>query len=140
MLSVLLLASAVPLVVPFVPQEKDTCGAAALAMVMGYWGREAGHREIAGALVEDELRGIRGSRLADFARERGMTAIAFAGEMVILRDQLGKGRPLVVAVDAGHGRLHDLVVVGFDEERGEAIVHDPARGPGRRIGVGELEK
>ena len=65
--------------VPFVPQEKDTCGAAALAMVMGYWGREVPHREIAGALVEEELRGIRGSRLADFARERGMVAIAFEG-------------------------------------------------------------
>ncbi len=140
MLSVLLLASAVQLPVPFVPQEKDTCGAAALAMVMSYWGREVKHREIAGALVESELRGIRGSRLADFARERGMTAIAFAGDMVILRDHLGKGRPLVVAVDAGRGRLHDLVVVGLDEERSEAIVHDPARGPGRRIGVGELEK
>jgi tetratricopeptide (TPR) repeat protein len=139
-LSVLLLASAVQLAVPFVPQEKDTCGAAALAMVMGYWGREVPHGEIAGALVESELRGIRGSRLADFARERGMTAIAFAGDVGILRDQLGKGRPLVVAVDAGRGRLHDLVVVGFDDERSEAIVHDPARGPGRRIGAGELER
>jgi tetratricopeptide (TPR) repeat protein len=139
-LSVLLLASAVQLGVPFVPQEKDTCGAAALAMVMGYWGHEVPHREIKGALVESELRGIRGSRLADFARERGMTAIAFAGDMVILRDQVGKGRPLVVAVDAGRGRLHDVVVVGFDEGRAEVIVHDPARGARRRVGVGELER
>jgi hypothetical protein len=139
-LSVLLLASAVPLAVPFVPQEKDTCGAAALAMVMGYWGREVPHREIAGALVEDELRGIRGSRLVEFARGRGMTAVAFAGDLVTLRDQLAKGRPLVVAIDAGRGRLHDVVVVGFDDERDEAIVHDPARGRGRRIGAGELER
>jgi hypothetical protein len=139
-LSVLLLASAVQLAVPFVPQEKDTCGAAALAMVMGYWGREVPHREIAGALVEEELRGIRGSRLAEFARLRGMTAVAFAGDLVTLRDQLSKGRPLVVAIDAGHGRLHDVVVVGFDDERDEAILHDPARGPGRRTGAGELER
>jgi len=139
-LSALVLAAAVQLPVPFVPQEKDTCGASALAMVMRYWGREVSHREIAGALVEEELQGIRGSRLADFARARGMEAIAFAGDMVILRDHLARGRPLVVAVDAGHGRLHDVVVVGFDDGRGEAIVHDPARGANRRIGVGELEK
>jgi hypothetical protein len=139
-LSVLLLASAVPLAVPFVPQEKDTCGAAALAMVMGYWGLEVPHREIAGALVEDELRGIRGSRLAEFARGKGMTAVAFAGDPVALREQLAKGRPLVVAIDAGRGRLHDVVVVGFDDERDEAIVHDPAKGRGRRIGAGELER
>ena len=140
MLSALLLAAAVQLPVPFVPQETDTCGASALAMVMGYWGHEVPHREIAAALVEKELQGIRGSRLADFARERGMAAIAFAGEMVILRDHLAKGRPLVVAIDAGHGRLHDVVVVGFDDGRGEAIVHDPARGASRRIATKELEK
>ncbi len=140
MLSVLLLASAVQLPVPFVPQDKDTCGASALAMVMGYWGREVAHREVADALVESELHGTRGSRLADFARGRGMEAIAFAGEMVGLRDHLAKGRPLVVAIDAGRGRLHDVVVVGFDDERAEAIVHDPARGPGRRVGAGELDK
>ncbi len=140
MLSVLLLASAVQLPVPFVPQDEDTCGASALAMVMGYWGREVPHREIADALVEDELQGILGSRLADFARGRGMDAIAFAGDMELLRDHLANGRPLVVAIDAGRGRLHDLVVVGFDDGPAEVIVHDPAKGPGRRIGVGELEK
>jgi tetratricopeptide (TPR) repeat protein len=139
-LSVLLLASAVQLEVPFVRQEKDTCGAAALAMVMGYWGREVEHREIAEALVESELRGIRGSRLAEFARGRGLEAIAFAGDMVILRDHLARGRPLVVALDAGRGRLHDVVVVGFDDERAEAIVHDPAKGKDRRVGAGELDR
>jgi tetratricopeptide (TPR) repeat protein len=136
----MLLATAVLLPVPFVPQAKDTCGAAALAMVMGYWGQEAPHQEIAVALVEAELRGIRGSRLADFARQRGMVAVAFAGEMVIVRDHLAKGWPLVLAIDAGRGRLHDVVAVGFDDGSGEMIVHDPARGASRRIAAPELEK
>ncbi len=140
MLSALLLATAIQLQVPFVPQEKDTCGAAALAMVMSYWGQDASHDAIAGALVEKELQGIRGSRLAGFAREKGMVAIAFAGDLVILRDHLAKGRPLVLAIDAGHGRLHDVVAVGFDETREEVIVHDPARGADRRIAARELEK
>jgi Papain-like cysteine protease AvrRpt2/Surface antigen variable number repeat len=139
-LSALLLVAAIELPVPFVPQEKDTCGAAALAMVMGYWGQEVPHRQIAEALVEKELHGIRGSRLADFARGRGMAAIAFAGERATLHAHLAKGRPLVVAVEAGRGRLHDLVVVGFDDERAEVIVHDPARGASRRIAAKELEK
>jgi hypothetical protein len=135
-----LLAAAIDLEVPFVPQGRDTCGAAALAMVMRYWGREVAHDEIARALVEPELRGIRGSRLADFARERGMVAIAFAGDVALLRDHLAKGRPLVLAIDAGRGRFHDVVAVGFDEGRGEVIVHDPARGPTRRLAAGELER
>jgi tetratricopeptide (TPR) repeat protein len=138
-LSLVLLAAAVQLPVPFVPQEKDTCGAAALAMVLRYWGAPASHDKVAGALVERELQGIRGSRLADFAREQGMVAVAFTGDMVILHDHLAKGRPLVLALDAGHGRLHDVVAVGLDD-RGDVIVHDPARGAGRRIGARELEK
>ena len=140
MLIAALLATAVELQVPFVPQQKDTCGAAALTMVLRYWGQEASHDAIAGALVDVELRGIRGARLADFARERGMVAIAFAGEMVILRDHLAKGRPLVLAIDAGRGRFHDVVAVGVDDTSGAVVVHDPARGPGRRIAAGEFEK
>jgi tetratricopeptide (TPR) repeat protein len=133
------LATAISLPVPYVPQDKDACGAAALAMVLRYWGQEASAGEIASALMEPELHGIRGSRLADLARERGMEAIAFAGEWAVVRDHLAKGRPLVVAIDAGRGRLHDVVVVGLDD-RDAAILHDPARGPDRRMPVGELER
>ncbi len=135
-----LLAAAVQLPVPFVPQEKDTCGAAALAMVMRYWGAPASHDAIAKALVHPEVRGIQGSRLADFAREQGMTAIAFAGDRAVLRDHLAKGRPVIVAIDAGHGRLHDVVAVGLDEARGQVVVHDPARGPGRSLGLSKFER
>src|SRR5688572_20883747 len=69
----LLAAAAATLNVPFVPQEKDTCGAAALAMVLSYWGQPVPHDEIAAALLKKELRGIPGSDLARFARERGLT-------------------------------------------------------------------
>ena len=140
MLSALVVAAAVSLPVPYVPQEKDTCGAVALAMVLQYWGREASPQEIASALVEEELPGIRGSRLAELARERGMAAIAFAGDWSVVRDHLAKGRPIVVAIDAGHDRRHDVVVVGLDDESRQASIHDPARGPNRRVAVAELER
>ncbi len=138
MLSATLLAAAVTLQVPFVPQQKDTCGAAALAMVLQYYGRDVSHGAIAQALVEPELHGIRGSRLADFARERGLVAIAFAGDTALLREHLRKGRPLVVALSAGRDAFHDVVVVGFDDERRELIVNDPDFGAGRRLSEREL--
>ena len=50
--AVLLLAA--PLDVPFVPQRKDTCGAAALAMVFAYWGQDVGHDAIAEELLEPD--------------------------------------------------------------------------------------
>src|SRR5262245_20826832 len=109
------LASAL-LPVPFVPQQKDTCAAAALSMVMTYWDVPTAHDEIAKQLVSTELKGIAGSKLRDFARERGFQAIAYEGDAQNLREYVEKGRPLIVAWKVGKNRYHDVVVVGFQGE------------------------
>ena len=134
------LLAALTLSVPFVTQQKDTCGAASLAMVFRYWGQPVSHDEIAGALLTPELRGILGSRLAAFARERGMQAIAYEGDMAQLREYVAKGRPLIVAWRMGRGRYHNVVVVGLDDGRSEVLVNDPAEGAGRRVPVRTFEK
>jgi len=121
--------------VPYVPQRKDTCGAAALAMVLQYWGVAVSHDEVAGELLQPELHGIAGSRLAAFAAGRGLTAVAHAGDVDHLRDHVGKGRPMIVAWAMGRGRHHDVVVIGFDDDRRRVIVHDPARGAARRVSL-----
>ncbi len=129
-----------PLDVPFVRQAKNTCGAASLAMVLRYWKQDVTHDAIAARLLDPEQQGIRGSRLRDFARDRGLTAIAYSGDTTLLRDYVEKGRPLIVAWKQGRRRLHDVVVVGYDDSRGEVIVHDPAEGPSRRVNVSTFEK
>jgi len=131
-MTLLALLPAAVLSVPFVPQEKETCGAASLAMVLGYWDAAIPQQEIAAALHEPELRGIRGSRLAEFARQRGLTAVAYEGDLAHLGEYLAKGRPLIVAWKLGRSRYHDVVVVGVDPD-GALRVHDPAAGPGRRV-------
>jgi ABC-type bacteriocin/lantibiotic exporter with double-glycine peptidase domain len=132
--------AAIALAVPFVPQEKDTCGAASLAMVFRYWDQPVSHDEIAGSLLSPELKGILGSRLAAFARERGMEAIAYEGDLAQLRDFVGKGRPLIVAWKMKKNRYHNVVVVGFDDESDAVVVNDPAEGPSRRVDVKAFEK
>jgi ABC-type bacteriocin/lantibiotic exporter with double-glycine peptidase domain len=139
LLGPLLLASSM-LPVPFVPQKKDTCAAAALAMVLGYWGTEVSQDDIAASLLNPELHGILGSRLEAFARARGFTAIAYAGDVDQLRDFVGKGRPLIVALRAGRDRYHNVVVVGFDETGRRVLVNDPAEGASRGVDLGEFEK
>jgi tetratricopeptide (TPR) repeat protein len=132
--------AAAPLDVPFVAQRKDTCGAAALAMVLRFWGDDATHDEVARTLLRPELHGIAGSKLAEFARGRGLEAVAYRGDMANLREFVGKGRPLVVAWDMGRGRYHDVVVVGFDDQHDAVIVHNPAEGASRRVASGAFEK
>jgi len=136
----LLFLVVVDLRVPFVSQHRDTCGAAALTMVLRYWSEDVSHDDVARALVRPELHGIAGSRLADFARGRGLEAVAYRGDMAQLRDFVGKGRPLIVAWHLGGSRYHDVVVVGFDDERRAVLVNDPAAGPSRAVGVTSFEK
>lgn len=132
--------AAVTLDVPFVGQYPDTCAAAALAMVFGYWGAEVTQEEVAARLLQKELRGIRGSRLADFARERGFTAFEFAGDLAHLRDYVAKGRPLIVAWRIRKDRYHNVVVIGFDPDGDVLVVHDPAEGRARRVRARDFEK
>ena len=130
---------AATLAVPFVSQRKDTCGAAALAMVLRFWGLSASHDDLARELQVPDLRGVPGSRLVDLARSRGFTATAYQGDLAQLRDFVGKGRPLVVAWAMGGGRYHNVVVVGFADD-GRVLVNDPARGAGRAVPAREFER
>jgi ABC-type bacteriocin/lantibiotic exporter with double-glycine peptidase domain len=136
----LLLAAAAALSVPFVPQEKDTCGAAALAMVLRYWQQPVSQDEIAAELLERELSGIRGSRLAELAQRRGFRAIAYEGDMEHLKGLVSQGWPIIVGWKMKRGLYHDVVVVGIDDRRREVLVHDPADGPDRRVAMAAFEK
>lgn len=133
------LLAALQLAVPFVPQEKDTCGAASLTMVMRYWGDDVTHDEVAAAIVEAGKPGIAGSRLEAFARARGYLALAYAGDAAQLRESLEKGRPLIVALHVGKGLDHDVVVTGLGPD-GDVTLHDPALGRDRRLSRIEFEK
>ena len=126
--------------VPFVAQRENGCAAAALTMVLRYWGDPAPETEMAGALPGPSSRGLAGSRLAEFARGRGHEAIAYAGDLAHLREYLAKGRPLIVALRSGRDQYHDVVVVGFDEQAQAVVVHDPESGPTRRLPVRRFEE
>jgi ABC-type bacteriocin/lantibiotic exporter with double-glycine peptidase domain len=133
-----LLASAV-LSVPYVAQQKDTCAAAALAMVLHYWDADVPQDEIA-SLLDPQVHGILGSRLERFARERGFTAVAYASDLPQLHDYIAKGRPLIVAWKVGRDQYHNVVVVGFDDATGDVIVNDPGVGAFRAVSPHDFER
>jgi ABC-type bacteriocin/lantibiotic exporter with double-glycine peptidase domain len=137
---VLALVAAAALAVPFVAQQKDTCAAASLAMVLRYWGEESVSQDaIARELLQPELHGIPGSRLTAFAQQRGLTAVAYAGDSLQLEEYVAKGRPLIVAWRMARGRYHNVVVIGVEED-GDVVVNDPAAGAARRIDARTFEK
>jgi len=121
--------------VPFVQQEKNACGAAAVSMLMQYWTRHgspshgdaADQLQIQQALYSPDARGIYASAIENYLREHGFETFVLRGSWDDLHDHLVKGRPLMVALQPS-GRdvpLHYVVVAGIGP--GEVLLNDPAR-------------
>ncbi|MGE5646920.1 MAG: C39 family peptidase [Acidobacteriota bacterium] len=132
------LGAAVRLDVPFVRQEKNGCGSAALSMLIAYWERNGGTvpsgagdaAAIQRELYSKEAEGIYASDLVRYLERNGFHAFTFQGTWEDLGRHLAKGRPLIVSL--GNSRLHYVVVAGMEPERGLLLVNDPA---GRKLSV-----
>lgn len=122
--------------VPFVPQQKDGCGAAGVAMVMQYWEQHEGRpvqpaadpARILRALYAPAAHGIYASAIVRYFQQNGYRAFAFAGQPADLEKQLAAGRPLLVALKPGaEASLHYVVVVGLNQPQQIVVVNDPAQ-------------
>jgi ABC-type bacteriocin/lantibiotic exporter with double-glycine peptidase domain len=117
--------------VPFVPQEKNGCGAAVISMLLRYWHAPAdpAPAEIQSALYSRKAHGILASDLQRYFREHGFRTFAFAGRWEDLRQHLEKGRPLIAALKPARleKELHYVVVVGLEPEQNIVLVNDPAQ-------------
>ena len=121
--------------VPFVAQPREGCGAASLSMVMQFWGPKQGKpasmdsdvTRIQRALYAPREHGIPAAAMGDYLRQHGFKAFAFAGKWSDLEEQIGKGRPLIVALrPQGQRELHYVVIDGIDSARGLVTMNDPA--------------
>jgi ABC-type bacteriocin/lantibiotic exporter with double-glycine peptidase domain len=123
--------------VPFIQQEKNGCGAAVIAMVMGYWktAQPASHldsvdpSEVQRELFSRPAHGIYASELQNYFEDHGFQAFAFQGDWDLLRSHLEKGRPLIAALQPGKGEtsLHYVVVTGVDWQNNLVMLNDPAQ-------------
>ena len=123
--------------VPFVKQEKNGCGAASIAMVMQYWTLQQGRTaapasdaiQIQRALYSGHAHGIYASDVERYLQQQGFRTFAFPGKWNDLKQQLEKGRPLIVALkpDSGNMPLHYVVVAGLDWEQALVLINDPAQ-------------
>ena len=117
--------------VPMVLQEGDfDCGAAALAMVLSYWGVPATRQEVFEACGAPSG-GIRAADLREFARKKGLKAFVFEGKPEDFEKELSKRRPVIVGMVKPHATFaltHYEVVVGLHPRRGIVVTLDPAGG------------
>ena len=135
--------------VPFVKQPRNACGPASIAMVMQYWHKQPGmHALAAGEMPEivhrlqpNGRRDVRASAMVRYFKQNGYRAFAFAGQWADLEHEIGKGRPVIVALkpDAGNS-LHYVVVAGVDDAERVVLVNDSAQRKLLKEGRTEFEK
>ena len=134
--------------VPFVRQrEKKGCGAAALSMLMRYWEKQQkqsvpvrSRQDSIERALDPYDRGIANTAMAAYLRDSGFRVFTFAGRWNDLRENLSKGRPLIVGLGpAGRkGPLHYVVVAGIDWRRNFVFVNDPAQRKLFRMNKGQF--
>ena len=122
------LVEGVPTVRQVAPQD---CGAAALAMVLGYWRLPVTRDDIRAATHPAPERGIRATTLREIARQQGLEAFLVEGQLGDLDREIKRHHPVLVGVVKRYSRRarpHYEVVVGVNRQKQRILTLDPAHG------------
>jgi len=112
--------------VPFIAQQPNYCGPAALAMLANYYGHPVTQDEIASAIYLPDIGGTLTSELGDYARRFNLWVRQYHGTLDDLRQKLDAGVPLLVLGKFGD-QPHYFVVLGWDKFRQVVTVHSDTR-------------
>jgi ABC-type bacteriocin/lantibiotic exporter with double-glycine peptidase domain len=112
--------------------KSHDCGAAALAAVLDYWGKEATPASVEAAVGGPPNRRLRAGDMVEHARRQGLRSYVFFGQMSDVVYELRRGRPVIVglgkAVSSKKALAHYEVVVGYEPKQKRLLLLDPARG------------
>lgn len=114
------------LAVPFYADRRDQWGPAALAGILGFWGRPATPEELRREIYFPKQRGSVALDLKNAALARGLEAKMSTGTLESLKRELDAGRPVIVLVNIGLRRLpvrSFMVVSGYNDWLGGVYAH-----------------
>ena len=111
--------------VPFFPQKEQQCGPAALAMALKWSGVAVKPSDLTSEVFTPGLKGSLQNSLIGAARRHGRVAYPIAG-IEALMAEIAAGQPVIVLVNLGffwYPQWHYAVVIGYDQEKEEVILH-----------------
>ncbi len=112
--------------VPVIVQARDHCGPASLAMVLAWAGSPAGPEALAPRVFTPGRGGTFAMDLAREVRSRGLLAYRVRPDPADLLAEVAAGHPVLVLENRGLSWwpvYHYSVLVGYDRDRGEAVLH-----------------
>ncbi|GBD38608.1 hypothetical protein HRbin37_00859 [bacterium HR37] len=127
--------------VPFIKQEDQFCGPAALESLLRFYGTPVDQREIAKEVYTPKLRGALITDMEYFARKMGYKTDIRNGSIDELVSFIDGGIPLIVLVDLGNAVIsvpHYYVVYGYDRKKRVFFIHTGNKG-NQEIGFDKLD-
>lgn len=112
--------------VPFVKQQDDFCGPAAMASLMQFYGQDISQEEIADKVYTPKLEGALISDMENFAREQGYVVEVSEGSIDQLTSLIDGGTPVITLVDRGVWKVsipHYYVLYGYNSEKDTFLLH-----------------
>jgi len=117
--------------VPFFAQEEHQCGPAALAMVLGAAGIDARPEALAEQVYIPARSGSLQVEMLAGARRHGLLAYVLAPELKDVLAEVAAGNAVIVLQNLGlfafHPYWHYAVVIGYDLEKNEILLHSGSR-------------
>lgn len=111
--------------VPFFAQDELQCGPAALAMALNWSGIAVQPADLSPEVYSPGLKGSLQSSLIGSARRHGRVAYPITGSEALLAE-VSAGHPVIVLVNLSffwYPKWHYAVVIGYDQQQGEVILH-----------------
>ncbi len=112
--------------VPFVKQEDNFCGPAAMVSILKFYGQDITQEEVAKEVYTPKLKGALISDMENFADEMGYNTMTTNGNQNLLVSLIDEGIPPIVLVDRGQWLVtapHYYVVYGYNKSRNTLILH-----------------
>jgi len=116
------------------PAGQPYCGPASLYMVLKYWNDDSTVTQegLVGEVFNTFFQGTLPFPIKSYLEEHGYIVEDMRGEenLDIIKEYIKKDMPVIVvnSMTSIDNRGHFRVVIGFDDEKGEIITHDPALG------------
>ncbi|HEY9843535.1 MAG: cysteine peptidase family C39 domain-containing protein [Candidatus Sericytochromatia bacterium] len=125
--------------VPFARQGRDnTCGQAAMAMLLHYWDVDVDYDQIA---REGNPLNVATSRQAIqiYLEGKGLQVRHLNGSLESLLGELHQARPVLLLLDfGGIDHMHYVVAVGYNARQGRILIHDSNKEPYKQMSLSEF--
>ncbi len=114
--------------VPFIEQDRNQCGPASLAMVMGWAGKTVAPDELSEKMYTPAREGTFQQDLLGAARREGFLAIPIQGHDALFKE-VAAGHPVLIFQNLGlswYPVWHYSVVLGYNFDERQMLVHSNA--------------